>query len=431
MAASIHSATPGFRPAHPPGSAPARAGAGAGKPICATIDPAQARDKGLYDAIVVGAGPAGCHVAAELARRGHRVALLEQHDRIGKKGCCTGIVGRECLEAFPVARQAVVREAHGATFFSPAGSSFALRKQPAPAFILERLAFDQAMTAAATRQGAECLLGTRVTAVSIGPDAARVQAEAGGQSPAFEARAVVLACGVGSGLPAALGFATPGDRVAGAQAEVESNVDQVEVYLGRSYAPGFFAWLVPTREGKALAGLLARRDPRARLEGFLRHLKDRGKIATDGAPFRFGGVPLKSLGRTCRERIVVVGDAAGQVKPITGGGIYYGLLCAGIAADVLDRAMAGGDFSARALSEYDRRWQRLLARELRLGRWGRRAFERLSDRRMDRLFRVVKDSQSTESMLNDASFSFDWHGRLILTALRRFGPRAALALFGC
>lgn len=382
----------------------------------------------MYDAIVVGAGPAGSHVAAELARRGRRVALLEQQDHAGKKGCCTGIVGRECLEAFPAARRAVVREARGARFFAPSGSSLSLQRLAAPACILDRRAFDEAMAANAAQQGAECLLGTRVKAVSAAGGAACIEAEAGGRARAFEARAVVLACGFGSPLPAAMGFGRAGDRTAGAQAEVDSDVDQVEIYLGRRHAPGFFAWLAPTRQGKALAGLLARQNARALLEDFLSYLKDEQKIAPDPSPPKFGGIPLKPLGHTSAARVIVVGDAAGQVKPITGGGIYYGLLCAGIAADVLHRAMEDGDFSARSLSEYDRRWRRLLARELRIGRWARRAFERLSDRQIERLLAVARDGRATESILNDPDFSFDWHGRLILRALPRLGPRAALAM---
>jgi flavin-dependent dehydrogenase len=164
------------------------------------------------------------------------------------------------------------------------------------------------------------------------------------------------------------------------------------------------------------------------MEAFLRHLKDQGKIPSRKAPIRFGGIPLKPLRHTCSHRVIVVGDAAGQVKPTTGGGIYYGLLCADIAVDVLDRTMAGKDFSAKALSEYEKQWKKLLGRELRIGRWARRAFERLSDRRMERLFHMVQDSRATESLLNAPDFSFDWHSRLILRALWRFGPRAAVSL---
>jgi len=382
----------------------------------------------LYNAIVVGAGPTGNHVAGELARRGHKVVVLEQHAAIGKKGCCTGIVGRECVETFPIARQAVAGEAKGARFFSPSGASFTLQKDSAQAYILDRQAFDKAMAANARTQGVEYLLGTKVKGIAIDGDTARVEAESHDQTSVFDGKVVVLASGFGSGLPASLGFGRVGDFVMGAQVEVETSVDQVEVYLGRQFAPGFFAWLVPTHQGRALAGLLARRDTKANMETFLRHLKDQGKIASRQVPIRFGGIPLKPPRRTSGNRVIAVGDAAGQVKPTTGGGIYYGLLCADIAADVLDRAITGNDCSARTLSEYERRWKKLLARELCIGHWARRAFERLSDRRMERMFRMVQDSRATESLLNAPDFSFDWHSRLILRALWRFGPRAALAL---
>jgi digeranylgeranylglycerophospholipid reductase len=396
--------------------------------ICATIYPAQAKERGLYDAIVIGAGPTGSHVGGELARRGHRVAILEQNDKIGKKGCCTGIVGRECVEKFPIARQAVAREARGARFFSPSGASFTLQKDAAQACILDRQAFDEAMANNALKLGAEYLLSTKIKGIAIGGDMARVEAEASGQISLFESKTVVVASGFGSGLPDGLGFGRFGDFVMGAQAEVETKIEEVEVYLGSQFSPGFFAWLVPTHQGRALAGLLARRDTRAYMEAFVRHLRNQGKIASRRVPFRFGGIPLKPLRHACGNRVVVVGDAAGQVKPTTGGGIYYGLLCADIAVDVLDRAMTGNDFSARTLSEYENRWKKLLARELRIGRMARRAFERLSDRRIERLFRLVQESKATESLLNAPDFSFDWHSRLILRALWRFGPRAAVSL---
>jgi digeranylgeranylglycerophospholipid reductase len=382
----------------------------------------------LYDAIVVGAGPVGSHIAGELARRGHQTVVVEQHDAVGRKAACTGIVGRECVEKFPIARQAVAREAKGARFFSPSGVSFALQKDSAQAFILDRQAFDGAMAANARTLGAKYVLSTKVKNIVLGSDVAQIEAETNGQASHFEGKVVVVASGFGSGLPDSLGFGRVGDFVMGAQAEVETSVDEVEVYLGSRLAPGFFAWLVPTHEGRALAGLLARRDTKAHMEAFLRHLKDQGKTASRKAPFRFGGIPLKPLRHTSGNRVIVVGDAAGQVKPTTGGGVYYGLLCADIAVDVLDRAIAGNDLSARTLSEYEKRWKKLLARELRIERCARRAFERLSDRRMERLFRMVQNSKATDSLLNAPDFSFDWHSRLILRAMWRFGPRAAVSL---
>jgi geranylgeranyl reductase family protein len=382
----------------------------------------------LYDAIVVGAGPIGSHAAGELSRRGHKIVVLEQQDKIGKKSCCTGIVGRECVERFPVAKRAVCREARGARFFSPSGASFTLQKDASQAYVIDRQAFDEAMAGSAGKLGAEYLLNTKVKGIAINGDVARVEAEACGQISLFESKVVVVASGFGSGLSDGLGLGRFGDFVMGAQAEVETKFEEVEVYLGRQFSPGFFAWLVPTHQGRALAGLLARRDTKTHMEAFLRYLRGEGKIVSHRVPFKFGGIPLRPLRRTCGNRVIVVGDAAGQVKPTTGGGIYYGLLCADIAVDVLDRAMARNDFSARTLVEYESRWKKLLARELCVGRMARRAFERLSDRRIERLFHIVQDSRATEAMLDAPDFSFDWHSRLILRALWRFGPRVAVPL---
>jgi digeranylgeranylglycerophospholipid reductase len=390
--------------------------------------PARTKEQELHDAIVIGAGPVGSHIAGELARRGRKVVVLEQHAKIGKRGCCTGIVGRECVEKFPAARQAVAREAKGARFYSPSGASFTLQKGSAQAYILDRQAFDEAMVAKARTQGVEYVLGARVREIATDGDMARIKAESHGHTSHYRGKVVVLASGFHSGLPEKLGLGKTGDFVMGAQVEVETAADQVEVYVGRRLAPGFFAWLVPTHPGRALAGLLARRNTGEHLETFLRQLAEQNKISPLHAPARFGGIPLKPLRHTSGNRVIVVGDAAGQVKPTTGGGIYYGLLCADIAADVLDRAIAADECSARALLEYDRRWKKLLARELRIGRLARRAFQRLSDRRMESLFHLVQDGRVTESLLNAPDFSFDWHGRLIMRALWRFGPRAAVSL---
>jgi digeranylgeranylglycerophospholipid reductase len=383
----------------------------------------------LYDTIIVGAGPTGSHIAGKLANLGHEVLVLEQHERIGKVACCTGIVGKECLDAFPVGREAVTREAKSARFFTPSGESFRLGKELAQAYVLDRRVFDAAMGRRAEDQGAEYLLNSRVVDVTAAEDLVCVKAESGGQIADFKGRAVVIACGFGSKLPQKLGFGKNPDFVMGAEAEVNTRgVDQVEIYFGSQVSPGFFAWLVPTSSGRARAGLLSRRRTGSRMRSFLGKLEGKCKIDSSQARITYGGVPLRPLPKTSAARMIVVGDAAGQVKPTTGGGIYYGLLCAETAADVLHQSIDNNDFSARAFKEYDRRWQKLLSRELQIGRWARWLFERLNDRQLDRLFDVVERKGIDQLLLKSEDFSFDWHSRLILRGLRRLGPSAALTM---
>jgi len=231
---------------------------------------------------------------------------------------------------------------------------------------------------------------------------------------------VVIASGCGTRLTEKMEFGKVADFVAGVQAEVVTKgPDEVEVYFGRKVAPGFFAWLVPTSAGNARVGLLSRDTPDKYLKRLLDSLASEGKIAAGEWKPSHGAIPLRPLRKTFGERILVVGDAAGQVKPTTGGGIYYGMLCADIAATELNRALHRDDLSARSLSRYDREWRRKLGRELMVGYGARRLFERLSDQQIDRLFSVVEKHGIDASLLKSSDVSFDWHSQAIMSLLRR------------
>jgi flavin-dependent dehydrogenase len=134
-------------------------------------------------------------------------------------------------------------------------------------------------------------------------------------------------------------------------------------------------------------------------------------------------ITLKPASRTFAERLLVVGTAAGQVKPLTGGGIYYGLLCADIAAAVLDKALEADDFSPKALSAYETSWHSLLRQELATAWRARATYEHLSDGLVSRLIDAFASSGGLERALQSEAVSFDWHGR----ALRHLLSLSSLA----
>jgi flavin-dependent dehydrogenase len=105
------------------------------------------------------------------------------------------------------------------------------------------------------------------------------------------------------------------------------------------------------------------------------------------------------------------------VKPTTGGGIYYGLLCADIAANILHRALASNTLSAKSLADYEREWRRKLRQELRIGYQARKFYERLSDGQIDRIFDIIKSQGIDEALLKAEEMSFDWHGAVVLRLL--------------
>jgi digeranylgeranylglycerophospholipid reductase len=372
----------------------------------------------MYDVIITGAGPTGSFMAGRLAEKGHRVLVLEKKPRPGTKTACTGIIGQECVSAFGIDERSIIRKVNSASLFSPSGNRLYLRREETQAVILDRTAFDTIMVERARRAGAEYRFDYPVRDITIASDRADVAVDYGGERPVITARAAVIASGFSPGLLGRLGLGKFKDFTIGAQAEVEApDCDEVEVYFG-DVAPGFFAWLVPTTPPQARAGLLSRENSGQYLKKWLAELKKQGRITSDKAEISYGVIPLRPMPHTSGERIIVVGDAAGQVKPTTGGGIYYGLLSVEIASEVLHRALEDNDLSARRLVTYERGWRKKLGREIRTGYWFRKLFERLSYRQIDRIFEIVKAGGIDEALLQAEDIAFDWHGRTIIRLLK-------------
>jgi flavin-dependent dehydrogenase len=217
-----------------------------------------------------------------------------------------------------------------------------------------------------------------------------------------------------------LGLGKVSDFIVGAQAEVSTNdLIEIEVYFNQEVAPGFFAWLVPTSPAKALVGLAVRHNPGLYLKKLISSLQAQGKIVSTDAEILYRGIPLKPLTKTCGNRVIVVGDAVGQVKPTTGGGIYYGLLCADIAAGTLHQALERNILSARSLAGYERGWRKKLGQELRLCYWARKFYRRLSDRQIDRIFDIIISNEIDKALLDMDDLSFDWHGEILLRVLKQ------------
>ena len=383
----------------------------------------------MYDVIVIGGGPVGSHVACKLAGMGYQVIVLERKQRIGETVCCTGIIGQECVSSFAIENNVILRLVNSAKLFSPSGNLLRLWREETQACVLDRTAFDTAMASRAQGNGAEYILDSPVSRINVEENKVKIEAFPQKAGLNFEARAVVIATGFGSQLAERLGLGNFGDFVIGGQAEVATTgVDEVEVYFGREVAPGFFGWLVPTSLRMARVGLLSRRNPELYLRKLLASLVAQGKIVPTETKLSYGGIPLKPLGRTYGERLIVVGDAAGQVKPTTGGGIYYGLLCADIAADTLHQALQRDDLSAKSLARYEREWRRKLGRELKIGYWARKLFERLSDNQIDRIVDIIKANGIDETLLKARDLSFDWHSQAILTLLGRTVVSKALGV---
>jgi geranylgeranyl reductase family protein len=343
------------------------------------------------DVLIVGAGPAGSAAAETLARAGCDVVVAEEHHTAGLPVHCTGVLAASAFDELALPAAARLNALSTVRFQAPGGNTFSYTTDAVEAVVIDRVVLDQELLAAATRAGATLVPECRIVRLEVSASGAVAYSSDG---RTFSARAVILACGASYRLQQSLGLGLPALYLQSAQLEVPvRSLGAVELHFGVDVAPRGFAWAVPVQrpEGTfARVGLMC--QSRADIL-FARHLdavSERYQIAErDVQPPRRKLLPLASLDRTYGNRVLAVGDAAGLVKPATGGGIYYAVLTARLAAEHLVAALAADRLDAAALAGYERNWRRHMAREFSLQLTLRRVAQRLSDKDIDALFDVV------------------------------------------
>ena len=371
----------------------------------------------MRDVVVVGAGPAGAQAAEALAERGRDVLVLEEHPAVGSPTHCTGLLGLEAFEEFDLPRDIILGLAESARFWGASGQSVTVRSDRISASVVDRRALDEALAARARSAGAELVTGCRVERIDIGADGVRIGT---GDGREIEARAVVLACGANYRFHKTIGLGTPSVFLQSAQLEVPfPNVEDVEIQFGREVAPAGFGWLVPLRRGEtsyARIGLMGESRSRERFQALLGALATRAGVRESDFPEpRLKMLPLGPIARTSSDRVLAVGDAAGLVKPTTGGGIYYGLISGRIAGEVLHDALTVDGLSASGLRNYDVRWRKRLGQEIRIGLAFRRLASKMTDESIDSLIELARVNGIVPLLQRTASFN--WHSRAALALL--------------
>jgi flavin-dependent dehydrogenase len=287
------------------------------------------------------------------------------------------------------------------------------------AVVIDRVRFDRRLAERAALAGVNLSYGQRVNGVAVGVDGVTVSAGA----KTLRGRVCVLACGAHYGVQRKLGLGIPRLLLHSAQAEVPAaRLGDVEVHFGEKVAPRGFAWAVPVQRERPFVrvGVMCERHAHRCFERMLHDIAPRWGVDLPlGVRPRQKILPLGPIDRTFADRVVVLGDAAGIVKPTTGGGIYYSLLTADIASETLVDALSRDDLSAAALSEYQARWRRLLGSELRWQLVLRRIAQRLSDADIDGLFALAQTDGLMPLVRRTAAFN---HHREFIVALFRHPP---------
>lgn len=356
--------------------------------------------------LVVGGGPSGLIVTKEAAKAGMDVTVLEEHNEIGTPVHCAGLVSTDGLARLDVhPNKCVLNTVRGARFYSPGGLSVQVEADRPKAYVIDRRLFDKTLAAQAAKEGGRIILGQRVKHIASRQD--RVVAVLAGRREQVNGDAVAIAEGARCLLTRGLKIGVPTGVLQAAQLEVagiDLDPEFVELHFGRDLAPGLFAWKIPLSSDVARVGLACRGSAYPRLKRFVeREFGKRWRTVNQSFGLLMTGGPI---GKTFGDRFVVVGDAAGQTKPTTGGGIVIGGLCAYHAARALQHASGEGNWSAAALKRYEDGWKREVGKELKLMLTARRILNMISDKAMDKLFQIAIKEGLAERVLAEGDMDF-------------------------
>ena len=347
----------------------------------------------MYDVIVVGGGPSGSTAARYAAAGGARVLLLEEHASIGSPVQCTGLLSIRSLSQCDLRPndEFVLNSVRGAHVHAPGGICVPIDGGHTKAYVVSRKMFDRRLAAMAADQGVELMLKAKVVGLETGPVQQEVTVIHNGMRRTIAAKVVIGADGVRSTIARMAGLGRVQRILSGVQVEApyaSNDDDFVELFVG-SCAPGFFSWTVPISDSISRIGLAVEPGNEQNAFDYLQSIicdhKLKGRCDQGYLDHVVGGIPLGPLTQTYAEGVLIAGDAAGQVKPTSGGGIYPGTVCAKIAGEIASTAALEGNVSAARLREYDTRWRSEIGRELGIGMKIHDFMAKCEDRELDDL----------------------------------------------
>ncbi|MGI5992239.1 MAG: digeranylgeranylglycerophospholipid reductase [Methanosarcina sp.] len=391
--------------------------------------------KDRYDVLVIGAGPAGSIAAKTAAEKGLDVLLIEKRQEIGDPVRCAEGVSKEYLKKHvEIDKRWICADLKASHIYAPDGTRIEMAEEISGGevgYVLERKVFDRALAEHAAKAGAEVRVKTRATGLIIEDDFVKgAKLMHLGKEYDVRAKVVIGADGIESKVGRWAGIDTslkPSDIETCTQYLVTGvNIDQdhCDFYVGNEIAPGGYLWIFPKGEGKANIGigLLGSRTGKfkPRPVDYLNRFLEKKFPDARIIEMVFGGVPVSgSIEKTSANGLMLIGDAARQADPITGGGILNAMDAGKLAGEAAYAAISAGDVSLQKLEEgYEKRWRETIGHEIDMSLIVKNCFINLSDEDLNSLAHSLKDVKFERMNLFDLLQALFKANRKLLWDLR-------------
>lgn len=359
-----------------------------------------------YDCVIVGSGPAGTVTARFAAEAGAKVLIIERRAEVGVPVLCGEGISRK-IDHWGIIKGTrwIAGKMEGARIYSPDGTCVTVSAKfggDETGYVVYRDIFDQELAREAVKAGAEIMMNTKaIGLIKENGKIKGVKAKQFDEEIEIEADIVVGADGVDSKVGNWAGIKTtlkPNDLETCCQYTF-TNVKDIdsfcEFYLGKEIAPGGYIWIFP--KGKNIAnvgiGILASLSEAGMAKKLLDKFIEKEDRLKDAQPIRFlaGAVPVSLPVETVRDNVILVGDAARHVDPITGGGLTHCLEVGKIAGEVIGKAVKEKKFSAEFLSEYETLWKEAIGKKMKRNYMVKEILLDMNDKTFNMLADSLKD----------------------------------------
>ena len=361
-----------------------------------------------YDVVIAGDSISGLISAREIAKKGYSVLVLEEGFEVGTPDHCGGLVSKSALHDLGIepTQKTFDSMINSALIFSPNGKQFEIDSKKQEVVVVNRRELDKQVALQAQQSGAEIRVKTSF----------KEKTKRGVRTSIDEIGCKILVdC---RGVGALINNQRDGILLS-AQYEVYADwitEGKVEVYFDQIKYPGFFAWIIPSGKGVGKVGIAGREINVSKImEQFLRNKGKYSTVRKIFAPIWIKG-PIKDF---ISGDVVIAGDAAGQSKPTTAGGIYSCAMGGLLAGNAITKYLETNERSQ--LQQYQKFWHDKFGKEFEKQRLARKILERVDNKTIDMIFDTITPEIISEISNKD---DFDFHATSIVKLL---GMRKSLS----
>jgi len=354
-----------------------------------------------YDVVIAGGSISGLISAREIAKKGHSVLVLEEGFEIGTPDHCGGLVSKSALSDLGIepTQKTLDSTINSARIYAPGGKQIEINSKKQKVVTVNRRELDKQVARQAEQSGAEIRVKTgfkEKTKIGVKTNDGEIACK------------ILVDC---RGVGALINNDRDGVLLS-AQYEVYADWiedGKVEVYFDNVKYPGFFAWIIPSGNGAGKVGVAGREINVSNImEQFLKSKGNHSTIRKIFAPIWIKG-PIKKF---VTENIVIAGDAAGQSKPTTAGGIYSCGMGGIFAGNAITKYLESNN--KIELEQYQKNWRDKFGKEFEKQRLARKILERVDNKTIDTIFDTITPEITDEISNKD---DFDFHATSIVKLL--------------